>query len=97
MKQTSKVSWGPTSSLFLASFLASLIPLINQIVDNGGALPTKEALISGGLLLGLGILRTAQQIVLDKLAAGGNSAPDAQANVVVNADTAKAPVATGVL
>jgi hypothetical protein len=59
-----KVDFGVTSKLLLASFIASLIPFVTQLSQTG-ELPTKEALLSFGLVALLGILRVVQQIVLD--------------------------------
>lgn len=58
------VHFGATSKLFLAAFFASLVPFITELSQTG-QLPTKEALLSFGLLTVLGLLRVAQQVVLD--------------------------------
>jgi len=66
MEQQNKVSWGATSKLLLASFAASLAPLIQQISQTG-ELPTKETAVSFGLLGLFGLFRVTQQVFLDYL------------------------------
>ena len=61
-KQTPKI--GLTTKLFLTAILASLIPFIEQYAELG-QLPGKEALLTFGLVVTLGLFRVAQQIVLD--------------------------------
>ena len=65
-----RVTFGATSKLFLAAFFASLIPFVTQLAQTG-ELPTREALLSFGLLTVLGLLRVAQQVVLDVVNPGG--------------------------
>ena len=90
-----KPSIGLTTKLLIASFAASLIPLVQQIIDNGGELPGKEALLSFGLVVALGVLRVFQQVILDT-----QNGKVAAAAELAKADSTKVdttPVATGVL
>ena len=90
-----KPSIGLTTKLIIASFAASLVPLIQQIVDSGGELPGKEALLSFGLVALLGLFRVAQQVVLDYQ--NGKVAAAAALVEAKKVEETSTPVATGVL